>query len=65
VDEELKVALSDLINDYGIEDYVYNIREQVLDDTEWFDANPDKSSWDHPKVERYGELIETIKGAIE
>ncbi len=64
MDEELKAALSDLVNDYGIEDYAYTVRENTYGD-DWDDANPDKSSWDHPKVKRFGECVDIIKRAIE
>ena len=67
MDEELRAALNDLVNEFGIEDSVYNIRESVADgdDGGWFAANPDKSSWDHPKVQRFGECVEIIKRALE
>lgn len=59
---KLQEALCDLIYKFHIGDEIYSVRDRI--DSEWFNENPGKSSWDHPDVVRYGECCEIIENAV-
>ncbi len=54
-------AIDALVNEFHIGDYVYNVRERVTEDREWFMANPQASSWDHPKVKRFSDAVTALR----
>ena len=62
--EELTRAIEDLVNVYKIDDFVYDVRERVSEDS-WFKDNPGASSWDHPKVKRYTQCMEILRRSIQ
>lgn len=59
--DELMQALRDLHNIHDLEDAVYSVREEIDWEAEPFDG----SSWDHPRVKKYSEAVETILQALE
>jgi hypothetical protein len=56
----LEEAITLLLDTYHIEDHIYNIRDAAREDPsiwqEWTG-----SSWDHPFVQQFEEVIETLK----
>lgn len=66
MNEELKQALDDLVNKYYIGNFVYDVRSRISnDDDDWFDKNPNTSSWEHPDVLRFSKCISIIEKAIK
>lgn len=56
MNEEQEKALQELIHDYKLGDFVYAVREN----TDLSDLPDEKSSWDHPRVKRFGEIVKTL-----
>lgn len=59
MDEETKEALRELLDDYHLEDFIYDVREG-LD----LPADFEGSTWEHPKVVRFGEIVTTLRESL-
>ena len=63
---ELRRAINDLVNKFGIGDKVYSIRERSWEDPDketkqWRIDNPDGNSWDSPMVRRFNECVQILE----
>ncbi len=64
---KLKEAVRILVEEEFLEDWIYDIRDRAREEErneQWgnfFEDNPEASSWDHPRVERFSEVCETLK----
>ena len=52
-----------LINELHLGDFIYNVRERL--DEQWFRDNPDKPSWEHPKVVKFSDVVSEIEGWLK
>lgn len=58
--EVVEQGIRELLDDYHLEDFIYNVRDN-LDLIEEFEG----STWDHPRVVRFGEIVTTLRAAID
>lgn len=45
-----------LIEEFHIEDYIYDVRESTYEDKSFVG-----SSWDHPKVQRFSDVCDELR----
>ncbi len=60
MDEEVVHAIRVLLNVYHLEDMIYDVRENLE-----LPSDFEGSTWEHPKVVRFGELVQVLKAAVE
>ena len=52
----LRTAIKILVEEEHIGDFVYNVRERALDD-----SNYKGNSWDHPRVKRFSDAVTALE----
>jgi hypothetical protein len=57
----LNEALRILVEEEHLGDWVYDIRERALSNDPDFEG----SSWDHPRVKRFGEVFRVIEAHVK
>ena len=58
--EGVEQGLRELLDDYDLGGMVYDVRENLV-----VTADFEGSTWDHPKVVRFGEIVATFRAAID
>ena len=61
----LREAIKALVEEYNLDDRIYDVRERILGFDDWCEANPETSTWEHPKVIRFGEVCMVLKRAVD
>jgi len=56
----LKGAIKSLLEEFHIEDYIYNVRARAAESGDKFEG----SSWDHPKVKKFSDILTTLRGFV-
>lgn len=54
-----------LLEEFGLGDYVYNVRDKVRESAGWSEALlPGQTSWDHPDVVKFAAMAERLKELV-
>jgi hypothetical protein len=57
----LREALKVVLDDESLEDKVYDVRSRAVEGDPDFSGN----SWDHPRVTRFGEACQVLRGELK